>query len=254
MCELFGASLSHPADIRGYLREFYSHSTYHPHGWGMLRYTNSQPEIFKEAVCANKSEIICDIIDTTLPQKNFLGHIRYATVGAKNVLNCHPFSAVDISGRQWIMIHNGTIYNGRKLVNYMYSQKGQTDSERVFMYLMDMINDAIMKSGKLSEENRFEIVEKLVSEVSLRNKFNIMIFDSDVLYVHKNVKNTLSIKNTKDGPIFTTKPFDNYGWASFPMCRLMAYKSGKMIFSGSKRTSEFIPALDYISVTAAMNI
>ena len=35
MCELLGISSAKPMDASGFLKEFYSHSVMHPHGWGL---------------------------------------------------------------------------------------------------------------------------------------------------------------------------------------------------------------------------
>lgn len=74
-------------------------------------------------------------------------HIRLATIGSVKALNCHPYSGVDCTGRTWTLMHNGTICSGNRLMPYYRVQKGNTDSERIFLYLLDEINQATTKSG-----------------------------------------------------------------------------------------------------------
>ena len=112
MCELLGFSSAKKIDISDYLRTFFSHSNKNPHGWGMM-YETDRREILKEPVSAEKSTYLSDIIDYMPPQKAALAHIRFATVGTINERNCHPFTGSDISGREWTLIHNGTIFNSR---------------------------------------------------------------------------------------------------------------------------------------------
>ncbi|MDE6835300.1 MAG: class II glutamine amidotransferase, partial [Ruminococcus sp.] len=166
MCELFGFSASHETDIRTYLRDFFSHGIQHPHGWGLMRENHNITEIIKKAECSAKSEQISEIIAGTQPQKNTLAHIRLATVGSIKTENCHPFRQTDNTGRCWTLIHNGTIYSGRQLMKYLYTQTGDTDSERISLVLLDKINE---KNPETAEQ-RFNIIDNFVISLSRRNK------------------------------------------------------------------------------------
>ncbi len=254
MCELLGASLKKREDLTEYLREFFSHSNKHPHGWGIAAEKNGELQIEKEPVCANESRMIEGIVERLSPQKNLLAHIRYATVGATRKENCHPFSGCDNSGRRWTLIHNGTIYSGLELMKYLDLQNGDTDSERIFMYLIDKINKALVNKKRLDIRERFELVDSLVCGLSSRNKLNLMIFDGEVLYVHKNMNATLSYKQTENGVILSTQPLENEGWRDLPMCRAIAFKDGEKIFEGVNHGNEFISTMGSITVFDAMNI
>lgn len=254
MCELFGASFKVPQEVKTELQEFYRHSIHHPHGWGLVRRKKDEIEIIREPVRAIDSHMLPNLIEETGAQKDMLAHIRLATVGATKPQNCHPFQGVDASGRTWIMIHNGTIYSSKTLMKYLDQQKGDTDSERVFLYLLDLMNQAYKdKQKELTLKERFAVVEQLVKELSNRNKLNLMIYDGEVLYVHKNMKNTLSYKETEEGFWFSTTALSD-GWQDYPMCQLRAYAKGELLFAGENETSEFVPTLEYISAMAAMHI
>lgn len=255
MCELLGLSVKSPIDVRGYLKSFYSHSVRHPHGWGLMRITDRKTEIIKEAVCASGSRIISEVIRKTEPQTNLLAHIRLATVGATKYDNCHPYSGFDASGRRWTLIHNGTIYSGVQLAKYLSYQTGDTDSERIFLYLLDEINkEIILNDAPLSAEQRFYIINKLAAALSPRNKLNLMIYDGELLYVHKNMRDTLVYKELDDGVILSTQALDDDKWLNFPMTQLIAFKDGKRIFEGTIHGHEFTPTLEYITTLDAMNI
>lgn len=256
MCELLGFSSDTAVDLRAYLKSFYRHSIQHPHGWGLMRELNEQMEIFKEPVCATGSRIISSIIDKTPPQKNAMAHIRLATVGAMNAENCHPFSGTDITGRRWTLIHNGTIYSGKKLTKYLNIQSGDTDSERIFIYLLDEINRiSELNGGKpLSAQQRFEVVDDVVVSLSPRNKLNLIIFDGEMMYVHKNMKDTLYYKSKNSSIIFSTSPLDSDEWKEYPMTQLFAFCAGQKAFEGTKHNGVFVPTLEYITALDAMNI
>lgn len=255
MCELFGLSAHSPVNVRGYLNTFFSHSVRHPHGWGLMCKKDEKMKIIKESVCASKSHIINDIIHKTEPQTNLLAHIRLATVGATKYDNCHPFSGFDASGRHWTLIHNGTIYSGMQLSKYLSDQSGDTDSERIFLYILDEINKAIiLNNAPLSAKQRFHIIDKIAVILAPRNKLNFMLYDGELLYVHKNMKDTLVYKDIDNGIVFSTQPLDDEKWIQFPMTQLLTYKDGRLIFKGTRHGNEFIPTLEYITTLDAMNI
>ena len=149
MCELLGASLNKAVSVNDYLTEFFSHSVRHPHGWGLLRESCGKMELIKEKLSAGESELAAKAVRTTQPQKTFLAHIRYATVGSTQYANCHPFYAKDNSGRVWVFIHNGTLYSDRKVLQYAEFQEGNTDSERAFLYLIDKVNEKLYQTKKI---------------------------------------------------------------------------------------------------------
>ena len=252
MCELFGFSSGKDTDISDYLRAFFAHSPDNPHGWGMM-YENSGRVILKEPVSANESCFLGEMIDSISPQRALLAHIRFATVGSISENNCHPFSGTDVSGREWTLIHNGTIFNGRHNHRYSAIQSGDTDSERFFLALLDHINEHTSRAVP-DERERFEMINSFIVENAPRNKLNLMIYDGDMLYVHKNLKNTLSFKRLENGLIFSTKPLDSGLWIPFPMSQVIAYKNGKEAYRGDRHKGTFVPSLEYITAMDAMYI
>ena len=249
MCELLGFSAREYTDLQRPLRDFFSHCERNPHGWGLM-YSEG---CVKERLKASKSKKLAEILDTIQPQKTVLGHIRYATVGRICTLNCHPFTAQDNSGRQWTLIHNGTIYTAGKLVHTYKDRLGDTDSEAMFLYLIETINSRQTRSP-LSAKQRFSIVDRFVCEMSYRNKLNLMIFDGELLYVHKNMEDTMRYRRTKSGYIFATQPLDRQVWHDVPTAQLFAYRDGELAFEGEKHGGIFVSNLQHITVTDAMFI
>lgn len=249
MCELFGFSGRKSTDLTDSLKTFFSHSDMHPHGWGMM-YSGG---IIKEPVKAADSDLLPMLLDSMEPQKNMLAHIRYATVGSIKEENCHPFFGSDISGSEWTMIHNGTIYSGNGSYKYYKTQLGDTDSERLFLSFLDVMNDRLCK-GSLTERERFNTVEAFISGNAPRNKLNLMFFDGELLYVHKNLKNTLSYKCGDDGVLVSTHPLDSTAWTPFPVAQVIAFKNGREAYRGQRHKGVFVPTLEYITALDAMNI
>ena len=250
MCELFGFSSAHKTDIRAELREFFRHGVEHPHGWGLMREHYGNLEVLKEPVSSAESNIISGIIQETSPQNITLAHIRLATIGSIKLENCHPYVQTDNSGRIWTLMHNGTIYSGKKLMKYADCQIGETDSERISLALLDEINEKQPKTA----EQRFQLVDEFVILLSKRNKLNLMLYDGEVLYIHQNMKNTLHYLSQDKNMLFSTKPLDNRNWIPYPLTQLNAFHAGEKVFEGRKHGYLFTPALESITERDAMHI
>lgn len=249
MCELLGFSAREATDINKQLREFFAHCDSNPHGWGLLYSGTCE----REGIRADKSLRLERILDNIQPQRALIGHIRFATVGKVTTDNCHPFSAEDITGRRWTLAHNGTVYQAGKLVHTYSQRKGDTDSEAMFLYLLERINQA-SENGELSSSQRFELVDRFVCELSYRNKLNLMIYDGELLYIHKNMEDTMKYRRLESGVIFATKPLDRQTWHDVPTAQLTAYKDGELVYTGEKHGGVFRSNLEYVTVTDAMNI
>ena len=75
-----------------------------------------------------------------LVSKNVFAHICLATMGEIISPNCHPFIELDDNNRSWMLIHNGTIFNYPPLDKYREIEIGNTDSERILLYIIDNVN------------------------------------------------------------------------------------------------------------------
>ena len=253
MCELLGFTAAEPMDVSVYLKRFFSHSVRHPHGWGMMYESDGQRTILREPVRACDSTFLEAVIDSMEPQRVAMGHIRFATVGAIREVNCHPHTGCDLSGREWTLIHNGTVFNGKLNYQYRGKQVGDTDSERLFLALLDDVNERI-RQGNMTEHERFLTVAQFIERIAPRNKLNLIIWDGELLYVHKNLKNTLSYKRVPEGCIFATQPLDDGTWIPFPIAQVIAYRNGEEVYRGDRHKGVYVPTLEYITAMDAMHI
>lgn len=250
MCELFGMTSAKPEPVQTALKAFFSHSVRHPHGYGIFYDGDA---ILREPVRAIDSTLLASVIEGIQPQTTMLAHIRFATVGRISEENCHPYTGKDLSGRTWTLIHNGTIYSGRFNYQYHHRQRGDTDSERLFLALLDAVNERT-RQGDMTDRDRFDTVAHFVAQVAPRNKLNLIIWDGDLLYVHKNLKNTLSFRRTEYGCLFSTHPLDQGEWIPFPIAQVIAYRGGREVFRGERHKGVYVPTLEYITAADAMNI
>jgi glutamine amidotransferase len=168
-------------------------------------------------------------------------HIRYATIGQVEYKNCHPYTIRDKSGRQWTLIHNGTIFEYEPLNPYVHIQNGNTDSERILLYVVDQVNKAERRvQRKLDRDERFYLLDSLVTKISKGNKLNLMMYDGEVFYVHTNYKKSLH-QLEKDGQIlFSTAPLSEEDWQPVTFTTLLGYEGSTRIFEGTNHGNEYV--------------
>lgn len=235
MCMLFAATSKNDTELNAYLDTFYKNSAMHPHGWGLAYSRSGKAVIKKEPIDASKSAVLSNLLKKPIRTKTALAHIRYATIGNIDAENCHPFTGFDKSHRRYILIHNGTIFDYPPLSRFVKKQKGETDSERILLYLLDKIN----KLGSDCFDTRFALLEQTVNEMSKDNKLNLIFTDGEYLFVHTNCKNTLFYLEKEDAFLFATKPLSGERWKKVPFCTLLAYKDGALVKCGAPHNNEY---------------
>lgn len=241
MCEIFGVSSANDYPANEYLRTFFSHSDRHPHGWGLACIDRGGAQIEKESVRACSSNYLRERLSQPISAKILLAHIRFATIGNVEYRNCHPFSGKDNTGRRWTLIHNGTIFDYAPLNRYIKVQRGDTDSERVFLYLLDRLNGEQEKKGaRLSFEERFALFDGIVRDMAKGNKLNLLFSDGKYLYAHTNCRDTLYFLNKKNTVIVSTQPLDKDDWQPLPFGQLLAFHKGRLVQSGTAHDEEYV--------------
>jgi predicted glutamine amidotransferase len=110
----------------------------HPHGWGIGYYVDDFPHLYRNPAQALEDGLFREL-GSVVAAYTLLGHIRKASVGEVNLLNCHPFQFGN-----WLFAHNGEIagyveeplirQRVRDLVAPRFERHllGSTDSEVIF--------------------------------------------------------------------------------------------------------------------------
>lgn len=241
MCELFGFSGRRRVELNDYLNEFFSHSVEHPHGWGLSLLDRDNYSIEKEPVRAIDSGYLKERLRMPIVSSTMLAHIRLATIGNLEWKNSHPFVGLDQSGRRWTLIHNGTIFDYQPMEKYAKLQAGDTDSERILLHLLELMDKAYIKKGApLTSKERFNVLDHMVVEASAGNKLNLLIYDEEYLYAHTNYEASLHQRTTGDGVYFSTQPLKRGVWEPLKFNTLLAYKNGEKIYTGTTHDNEYI--------------
>lgn len=242
MCMLLGVSSRKEILTNEYLRAFYQYSPQHPHGWGLADITSRVSAVIeKESVEAMRSNYLRERLSEPIKSRLLLAHIRYATIGNVEYKNCHPFSGCDSTGRRWTMVHNGTIFDYPELSPYVRVQRGDTDSERIFLYLLERLNKATREKGaKLSFDERFAVIDEIVCDMAGGNKLNLLLTDGRSLYVHSNCRDTLYVLQKDGAALFATTPLTDEGWEPVRFAALLAYRDGRLTARGTEHGREFV--------------
>lgn len=241
MCELFGVSARKKIAVRGYLEEFFSHSVRHPNGWGIALFYDQSVSLEKEPVQASKSTYLRERLKCMPEQGDMIAHIRFATRGADEYENSHPFVHRDRFGNAWTLAHNGTIFRYPSVDRYFGVQEGQTDSERILLYLIDQINGRQERLNRpLDFEEKFGLLDCIVSDMSSGNKLNFLLYDGETMYVHCNYADSLYYLQRDDAVLFSTVPLSGEDWRPVPFTRLLAYRDGMLVKMGTNHQNRYI--------------
>jgi glutamine amidotransferase len=166
----------------------------HPDGWG-IAYYDGGPHLEKQASAAfhglHFSSAAERVYSTTV-----LSHVRLASVGQPDVLNCHPFQWAS-----WVFAHNGTVTGIEWLRAELHAElsearrrliRGHTDSELLFHWLMERASRdrAVDARGCLSLDRLAASLAEGILEVDQRcgkssatspAKLNVLLSDGRVM-------------------------------------------------------------------------
>jgi glutamine amidotransferase len=198
--------------------------------------------ITKEPVKATCSQHLKDILSHPVVGKNVFAHIRLATVGEIISPNCHPFIEADSNNRSWMLIHNGTIFDYPELDKYKEMENGDTDSERILLYIIDRLNEFEKAKGAPSTiRERFNLLAEIVEDLSKNNKLNLMIYDGDLTYIHSNMRKSLYYLKNEEGFLVATTPLnDDEGWNEVELNKLFGLIDGNIIFESEEHENEYV--------------
>jgi glutamine amidotransferase len=257
MCKLFAISASEPIRINKELAAFIKGSYVHKHGWGFVDFTGDEIVFHRETEPAYESDYLKERLFSPFIADHTLFHIRYATVGAIDINNTHPIVGTDDSGRKWAIIHNGTLFNSDKFDRFYHSQDGDSDTERLLLFLLERINHEISRTLRaLSAKERFDVVRDALIEASNGNKLNVVISDTELIYVHGNSPHgsrllgpgaendyiyELNIpENGENSVLLSTVPLDDREWVPVPLNVVRAFKDGTVVFKSEPHKFEYI--------------
>src|SRR5258708_6627780 len=149
MCRLLSIVGTHPLPIADVLDAFFrlgkegnvkcTMEPGHLDGWGMSGLSAQRAVYFDrkaEPVPDSKKAYDAAAVKAARSQTPVLiSHLRKASSGGRDISNTHPFHS-----RDWIFAHNGTIFGASASLPLEDLQpQGDTDSERLFLWILDKV-------------------------------------------------------------------------------------------------------------------
>jgi glutamine amidotransferase len=151
MCRLLGVVsaevVSHRLPLDAAPRSLAELSPDHPHGWGLAVSDGRHAwDVYRATGCAKDDARFHALADQARGRV-LVAHIRNRTVGLSSLENTHPFR----SGR-WVFAHNGTLPDTGPLERRTSAARrreirGQTDSERLFAFVLTALDRAGATEG-----------------------------------------------------------------------------------------------------------
>jgi predicted glutamine amidotransferase len=190
MCRLLGIASSEDTDFQLLLREaprcLARLSEEHRDGWGLAVHTGQHWSVEKSTEQAGADERFHALAMRQRGQM-MVAHVRQKTVGPTALVNTHPFAA-----RGWVFAHNGTLRDKADLearcnTAERAALEGDTDSERLFRWLMTRFASA----GLSTESTTVAIANELRAACTeLRERgdagsFNFLLADDHRIFAHR---------------------------------------------------------------------
>ena len=249
MCDLFGLSCNHKDRATISLKQFAKEtSEIYSHGWGIAFFNNEHGIVERASddeaeIPAKENERFSDVVKEAR-SKNILAHTRRSTCGTHCELDCHPFKA-KYFGRDWIFAHNGQV---KHKFDLHPSAGGETDSETIFLELMDYTEQFVNQHDQ-KIHGLYPAIKKALKKIldkSAPINLNFLLTDGYMYYVfnHYTSKPMYMLRRAKS----TTKPTgpaillstqelqtpNNEPWEKIPPDQLLVLNCGQIIVLSDK--------------------
>ena len=127
--------------LRDAPRSLWALSREHKDGWGIALRTSDDWIVHRSTECAAVCSRYGEVVDAVCAQV-LVAHVRQKTVGETSLANTHPFRR-----GSFVFAHNGTVQDVAGLVARTSRERlaeieGDTDSERLFAFLMTHVDRA----------------------------------------------------------------------------------------------------------------
>jgi glutamine amidotransferase len=195
MCRLFGFRSVIPSQVHRSLLKADNAlgpiSSEHPDGWGVAFYVDGSPHLTRSAETALGDQLF-HRLSGVVSSETVLAHVRKATQGNVNVLNCHPFQY----GR-YTFAHNGDIPNfeakRRAVLDAIMPRLrgfilGDTDSEAIFYLFLSQLSVYGPLTSRLGVEEvgaalkaTQSVVRELCDEADARALLTMVVTDGTAM-------------------------------------------------------------------------
>ena len=189
MCQLLGMNCNVPTDICFSFTGFQTRggaTDVHSDGWGIAFFEGRGCRVFLDPQPSCSSPLAELVRQYPIHSRNVIAHIRKATQGAVELENTHPFMR-ELWGRYWIFAHNGNLSDFHPELDGACQPVGQTDSERAFCWLLQMLRQRFGNAAPESAE-LFAEIHRLTLAAARYGEFNFLLSNGDWLFAHASTR------------------------------------------------------------------
>ncbi len=178
----------------------------HLSGWGIAGTSQGQSVYFarRPVAASEDQEAWRKAVDQASSSRSpaLLAHFRKASVGGPSLENTHPFQQAE-----WLFCHNGTLKDHLKLPLKRLRPKGETDSERLFLHLLESMEGSSPQERKGSLQKALDRIQKSYSYHSL----TFLMSDGTALYAYRSYSDegryyTLFTAAAEGGSLICSEP------------------------------------------------
>ena len=177
--------------LRDSERSLGKQSPKHPDGWGVAFFQSDAWRIHKSVACANEDDRFDRIVSETADV--LVAHVRKKTIGDVHAANTHPFQR-----HGWVFAHNGTIEDCEHLRRHTSRARateieGDTDSERLFAYVLSAIDEEGPERGVKRAVTR-------MFEARVRGSYNFVLSDGATMFACRSGRPLFVLSRKDAGP------------------------------------------------------
>lgn len=216
MCRMVGVVAERPLKLRAMLldgpRSLRGLSPEHPDGWGIAARVDAGWRVEKGLACAARCDRHAETVGA-LETSLAIAHVRKATVGKIGMENTHPFVRGDL-----VLAHNGTVRDlapitARTAPEHMAALQGDTDSERVFAFVLTCIDEA-------SDFGRgMRAATRVLRDLS-RSSVTLLVSDGASLFAYRRGRSLYALArgrgNRTAAAFFASEPVTDEPWLEVP--------------------------------------
>lgn len=185
MCQLLGMNCNVPTDICFSFAGFQQRggaTDIHSDGWGIAFFEGKGVRVFVDPQPSAESAVAELVRSYPIHSLNVVAHIRKATQGVTSLENTHPFMR-ELWGHYWLFAHNGNLPHFQPHLDGSYVPVGNTDSERIFCWLLQSLQQRFGTEAPLRQE-LFDALGELSLPLASMGIFNYLLSNGDCLVAH----------------------------------------------------------------------
>ena len=221
MCRMFGMVAERPITPRDLLhdapRSLRALSREHPDGWGIAVHDDRGWAVERGTSCAHACERFAAAGDRAA--QIVIAHVRKKTVGPTALVNTHPFRRGDL-----VFAHNGTLTDAQALASrtapeHLAAIEGDTDSERLFAFVLTHIDTA----GDVSRGTATAV--RALHALASAGTASFLLSCGARLYAHR-LGRTLVVLDRAGATLVASEPLTDEPWTELPERSLLELEPG----------------------------